>query len=138
MVAEIQKKYDRNIRKNDPNFYLESATKLMTFFNNTLKNRNPSIDLIMSSPTGCMLIVEVMKNYYLNTDLTKQNLVKKTVDGISLNMNQSSVYKLLDRSIEQNIFVSVLKENDKRVRLILPSDKTVSDMEKWFDEIEIV
>ena len=110
----------------------------MTFFNNTLKNRNPSIDLIMSSPTGCMLIVEVMKNYYLNTDLTKQNLVKKTVDGISLNMNQSSVYKLLDRSIEQNIFVSVLKENDKRVRLILPSDKTVSDMEKWFDEIEIV
>ena len=69
MVVEIQKKYDRNIRKNDSNFYLESATKLMTFFNNTLKNRNPSIDLIMSSPTGCMLIVEVMKNYYLNKNV---------------------------------------------------------------------
>ncbi len=34
MVATIHKKYHRNIRKNNPNFYLESATKLMTFFDN--------------------------------------------------------------------------------------------------------
>ena len=125
-------------RDNFDQFYLQSSQKLISFFNNTLNNRNPSIDLIMSSPTGCMIITEVLMSYYMKKELTKQNLVRKVVDGISLNMNQSSVYKLVDKAIEQGIFDSFLSKKDKRVRLITPSQKTIADMEKWFDEIQIV
>ena len=92
----------------------------------------------MSSPTGCMIITEVMKNFYLKKDLSKQDLVTKTVNGVSLNMNQSSVYKMVDKAIEQGIFTMYLKKDDKRVRLITPSEKTIKDMEKWFDEIKLV
>ena len=92
----------------------------------------------MSSPTGCMVITEVMKSYYLNTNLSKQDLVNKVVSGVSLSMNQSSVYKIVDKAIKNQIFSSVLKEDDKRVRLIVPTNQTVNDMEKWFDEINLV
>ena len=53
-------------------------------------------------------------------------------------MNQSSVYKMVDKAIEQGIFTMYLKKDDKRVRLITPSEKTIKDMEKWFDEIKLV
>ena len=119
-------------------FYLDSAKKLISFFNNTLKNKSLSIDLVMSSPTGCIAITEVMKNYYLKKDLTKQDLVRKVVEGVRLNMNQSSVYKIIDKAIDQNIFKSFLKKEDKRVHLIMPSEKTIKDMENWFDEIDLV
>ena len=79
-----------------------------------------------------------MKNFYLKKDLSKQDLVTKTVNGVSLNMNQSSVYKIVDKAIKNQIFSSVLKEDDKRVRLIVPTNQTVNDMEKWFDEINLV
>ena len=79
-----------------------------------------------------------MKNFYLKKDLSKQDLVTKTVNGVSLNMNQSSVYKMVDKAIEQGIFTMYLKKDDKRVRLITPSEKTIKDMEKWFDEIKLV
>ena len=39
--------------------------------------------------------------------MTATPISMHVMDGISLNMNQSSVYKLLDRSIEQNIFNSI-------------------------------
>ena len=128
--------FDETYDKED--FYLKSSEKLLSFFNNTLNKSNDSIDLVFSSPTGCMIIVEVMVNYYLNKELTKQNLVANVVNGISQNMNQSSVYKLVDRAIEKNIFISVLKDNDKRVHLIVPSSKTINDMQIWFDDIKLV
>ena len=124
--------------ENKKDFYLKSSKKLISFFNNTINRRNPSVDLIMSSPTGCMVITEVMKSYYLNTNLSKQDLVNKVVSGVSLSMNQSSVYKIVDKAIKNQIFSSVLKEDDKRVRLIVPTNQTVNDMEKWFDEINLV
>ena len=125
--------------KNDKDlFYLESSKKLISFFNNTLEHRNDCIDLIMSSPTGCMVVVEVMKSYYLQIELTKQNLVRKVVDGISFNMNESSVYKMINKAIDKIIFQSKLKNTDRRVRLILPTEKTLNDMGNWFDKIKLV
>lgn len=138
MDSQSLKKIEKNYINEKDEFYLNSSKKLISFFNNTINNRNPSIDLIMSSPTGCMIITEVMKNFYLKKDLSKQDLVTKTVNGVSLNMNQSSVYKMVDKAIEQGIFTMYLKKDDKRVRLITPSEKTIKDMEKWFDEIKLV
>ena len=124
--------------ENRRDFYLKSSKKLISFFNNTVNNRNPSVDLVMSSPTGCMIITEVMKSYYLDKGLSKQDLVNKVVSGVSLSMNQSSVYKIVDKAIKNRIFDSVLKRDDKRVRLIIPTNQTINDMEKWFDEINLV
>ena len=53
-------------------------------------------------------------------------------------MNQSSVYKLVDNAISSGIFESQIKENDKRVRIIVPTKKTIDEMEKWFDKIKLV
>ena len=63
MDSQSLKKIEKNYINEKDEFYLNSSKKLISFFNNTINNRNPSIDLIMSSPTGCMIITEVMKNF---------------------------------------------------------------------------
>ena len=138
MTSKLKKNNESNELDDSTLFYLESSKKLLSFFNDTIEYKNPSIDLVMSSPTGCMVIVEVMKSYYQNSELTKQNLISKVVSGIRLNMNQSSVYKLVDNAISSGIFESQIKENDKRVRIIVPTKKTIDEMEKWFDKIKLV
>ena len=96
--------------------------------------RDDIINWFQQSPLHWLFILTVMKYYYQNKDLSKQELL----ESINLHLPTdgkktiTTEFKYIDDAVQKGYVTSESSKADSRKKLIMPSNETINSIETWF------
>lgn len=107
----------------------EITQNLIDDFDGQLGNFSDSIEIFRRSPYGYRIMLEIMAGHYgvQQEKITLEHLSKK-VARLASRITVNNLLKLLK---EKGLITIQKDSQDQRLKIILPSDKLVTDYHNW-------
>jgi len=105
------------------------------------KNNSAHGDLVhwfQQSPLHWLLILYIMKFYIRNTELSKQEALDLINDNVILEGKKTTTteFKYINDAVSKGYIISSISQKDARKKILLPSEVTIKEMFKWFNEFD--
>ena len=96
--------------------------------------RDDIVNWFQQSPLHWLFILTVMRYYYQNKDLSKQELLESINLHLATDGKKTitTEFKYIDDAIQKGYVSSESSKADSRKKLIMPSKETVNSVETWF------
>ena len=96
--------------------------------------RDDIMNWFQQSPLHWLFILTVMRYYYENKDLSKQELLESINKHLATDGKKTitTEFKYIDDAIQKGYVTSESSSADSRKKLIMPSKETVNSVETWF------
>ncbi len=92
------------------------------------------VNWFQQSPLHWLFVLTVMRYYYENKDLSKQELLESINQHLATDGKKTitTEFKYIDDAIQKGYVTSESSSSDSRKKLIMPSKETVNSIENWF------
>ena len=96
--------------------------------------RDDIMNWFQQSPLHWLFVLTVMRYYYKNKDLSKQELLESINQHLATDGKKTitTEFKYIDDAIQKGYVTSESSSADSRKKLIMPSKETVNSIENWF------
>ena len=96
--------------------------------------RDDVVNWFQQSPLHWLFVLTVMRYYYENKDLSKQELLESINQHLATDGKKTitTEFKYIDDAIQKGYVTSESSSSDSRKKLIMPSKETVNSIENWF------
>ena len=96
--------------------------------------RDDVVNWFQQSPLHWLFVLTVMRYYYKNKDLSKQELLESINQHLATDGKKTitTEFKYIDDAIQKGYVTSESSSADSRKKLIMPSKETVNSIENWF------
>ena len=126
-MDEIKKNkdFEKNLLQID--FHITSISKQTI--------RDEIINWFQQSPLHWLFVLFLMKNYYLNKELSKQELLEAINEHLVIDGKRTltTEFKYIDDAISKKFIYSKVSTTDSRKRLLYPTQKTIDSINNWFN-----
>tara|TARA_Y100000590_G_C15559552_1_gene954183 strand:+ start:192 stop:605 length:414 start_codon:yes stop_codon:yes gene_type:complete len=114
----------------------ESLIQIELHIKSISKNtvRDEVINWFQQSPLHWLFILFVMKSYFLDEELSKQQLVEKINEHVVQEGKKTitTEFRYIDDAISKGFIHSTTSPNDARKKTISPTDRTITSINNWF------
>ena len=92
------------------------------------------VNWFQQSPLHWLFVLTVMRYYYKNKDLSKQELLESINQHLATDGKKTitTEFKYIDDAVQKGFVTSESSKADSRKKLIMPSNETINSIETWF------
>lgn len=112
-------------------FFLKQSEFLFAeFINNNEKYK--TLAYFRRSPRAWLIMLKIMENYYADTDIHVEELIKEIPNNIA---SRLSIFSLIDDATKKGFIIKSESSGDRRKKVIKPSEKFVKDYNEWLSNL---
>ena len=96
--------------------------------------RDDVVNWFQQSPLHWLFVLTVMRYFYENKDLSKQELLESINLHLATDGKKTitTEFKYIDDAVQKGFVTSESSKADSRKKLIMPSNETINSIETWF------
>ena len=112
-------------------FFLKQSEFLFAeFINNNEKYK--TLAYFRRSPGAWLIMLKIMENYYADTDIHVEELIKEIPNNIA---SRLSIFSLIDDATKKGFIIKSGSNGDRRKKVIKPAEKFVKDYNEWLSNL---
>jgi DNA-binding MarR family transcriptional regulator len=112
-------------------FFLKQSSFLFTEFINS-NEKYKTLDYFRRSPCAWLIMLKIMENYYAESDIHVEELIKVIPSNIS---SRLSIFSLIDDATKKGFITKSESSGDRRKKVIKPTEKFVKDYNEWLSNL---
>jgi uncharacterized Fe-S cluster-containing protein len=112
-------------------FFLKQSEFLFAeFINNNEKYK--TLAYFRRSPEAWLIMLKIMENYYADTNIHVEELIKEIPNNIA---SRLSIFSLIDDATKKGFIIKYGSNGDRRKKVIKPAEKFVKDYNEWLSNL---